>query len=312
MSEFGLHTSSADDQSETESIYSKPERVLDLDAHLFSETEIDEIQSRFQAYRDFNSYIERFNYEQLVNILDNLVVASVVHYRLIGLATSEKDIRNRLENLLDFKGRTGCPESIESCLHEGCFSLRPSCAMRKVKEDIFLVTEIFESRKNRSHIPHVAIELFFKQIIENHNCIGIILSDKTGAPKVFTTDGSSISSVISEGTRRLADAVAEQEFRFSDREETYIVFNQRFAINKELADRLVAFEKNPELARYIKFLVFASIGLELAHERMILSILYMGDNLLRSFLRRIVMGVERIKIETDPEARLRSGFATTA
>lgn len=291
----------------------KFQKSFELDSRLFDEDKIHRIKSKFHIYKEYDSFIEELNYDQLKNFLEALIRTAVAYYsEALNISANERDIRNKLENLLDYKERTGCSEAIEACLNEGCYHLNPPCAIRKIKEDILTVAQIFESRKNRSHIPHVAIELFFKKVIERHNCIGLILSDKFGSPKVFTTDGSSISPIISEGIRRLSDAITEHEFRFAQFGEPFLAFNQRFPIDDDIADKLEAVGKNPELTKYIKKITFSSIGFEIAHEKMILSIIYLGDNVLSQFLKKVIDGIERIKIETDPEARIRSGFGKSA
>lgn len=287
----------------------KFQKSFELDSRLFDDDKIQKIKSRFHIYKEYDSFIEELNYDQLRNFLEALIRTAIAYYsEALNISANEKDIRNKFENLLDYKERTGCSESIEACLNEGCYHLNPSCAIRKIKEDILTVAQIFESRKNRSHIPHVAIELFFKRITDKHNCIALILSDKTGSPKVFTTDGSSISPIISEGIRRLSDAITEHEFRFAQFGEPFLAFNQRFPIDDDLTTKLHAVTKNPELTRYIKKVTFSSIGFEIAHEKMILSVIYIGDNILNQYLKHMINGIERIKIETDPEARIRSGF----
>ncbi|MBL7994256.1 hypothetical protein JNM05_02695 [bacterium] len=289
------------------------QKSFELDSRLFEDDKINRIKSRFHIYKEYDSFIEELNYDQLKNFLEALIRTAVAYYsEALNISANEKDIRNKFENLLDFKERTGCSESIEACLNEGCYHLDPQCAITKIKEDILTVAQIFESRKNRSHIPHVAIELFFKKIIEKHNSIGLILSDKFGSPKVFTTDGSAISPIISEGIRRLSDAITEHEFRFAQFGEPFLAFNQRFPLDEELASKLEAVEKNPELTKYIKKVTFSSIGFEIAHEKMILSIIYLGDNVMTKYLKNVIDGIERIKIETDPEARIRSGFGKNA
>ncbi|MBL7958683.1 hypothetical protein JNL27_00450 [bacterium] len=289
------------------------QKSFELDPRLFDDDKINRIKSRFHIYKEYDSFIEELNYDQLRNFLEALIRTAVAYYsEALNISANEKDIRNKFENLLDYKERTGCSESIEACLNEGCFQLDSRCAIRKIKEDILTVAQIFESRKNRSHIPHVAIELFFKKIIEKHNSIGLILSDKFGSPKVFTTDGSAISPIISEGIRRLSDAITEHEFRFAQFGEPFLAFNQRFPLDEELASKLEAVEKNPELTKYIKKVTFSSVGFEIAHEKMILSIIYLGDNVLTKYLKHVIGGIERIKIETDPEARIRSGFGKNA
>ncbi len=282
---------------------------FELDSRLFDDDKLEQIKSKFQIYKEYDSFIEELNYDQLRNFLEALIRTAVVFYsEALNISANEKDIRGKLENLLDYKTRTGCAEPIDACLNEGCYHINPECAVRKIKEDILAIAQIFESRKNRSHIPHIAIELFFKRLIEKQNCIGLILSDKFGAPKVFTTDGSGISAIISEGIRRLSDAITEHEFRFPQFGEPYLAFNQRFPIDEELANKLQAVQKNPHLTKYIKKITFSSIGFEIAHEKMILSVIYLGDNMLGQFLKKMIDGIERIKIETDPEARIRSGF----
>jgi hypothetical protein len=301
--------STESDQAALDSSSVKLQNTLDLDSKLFDDEKIIQIKSKFQVYKEYDSFIEELNYNQLENFLEALIRTAVVFYsEALNISASEKDIRNKLENLLDYKARTGCPEPIEACIHEGCYHLNPACATRKIKEDIGSIAQIFESRKNRSHIPHIAIELFFKRVIDKHNCIGLILSDKFGSPKVFTTDGSGISAIISEGIRRLSDAISEHEFRFAQFGQPYLAFNQRFPIDEDLAVKLQAVQKNPHLTKYIKKITFSSIGLEIAHEKMILSVIYLGDNMLNQFLKKMIDGIERIKIETDPEARIRSGF----
>ncbi len=258
---------------------------------------------------DFIQVLDTFTYPQLTHILDAMIQAAILYYqKRFRIEANEKTIKSGFENLLDYKERTGCAEPIDACLTEGCYQINPKCAIRKIKEDIICVTKIFELRANRSHIPHIAIELFFKKVINDFNCIGLILSDKYGAPKVFITDGSRISSVITAGVRRLTDAVADYEFRFSTAGEPYLVYNQRFPIDDTLAHKLHAFEKNKDLIKYIKHITFSSIGFEVAHEKTILSVIYIGDNLLGTYLQRLIDGITRIKIETDPDARIRETF----
>lgn len=287
----------------------KFQKSFELDSRLFDEEKIDRIKKKFHIYKEYDTFIEELSYDQLKNFLEALIRTAVEFYsEALNISANEKDIRAKFENLLDYKARTGCSEPIEACINEGCHHINPECAIRKIKEDILTVAQIFESRKNRSHIPHIAIELFFKRLIEKHNCIGLILCDKYGAPKVFTTDGSSISMIISEGIRRLSDAITEHEFRFPQFGEPYLAFNQRFQIDEDIAAKLQAVEKNPQLTKYIKKITFSSIGFEIAHEKMILSVIYLGDNVLNQFLQKMIDGIERIKIETDPEARIRSSF----
>jgi hypothetical protein len=282
---------------------------FDLDPKLFSAEQIHSVNQSIRTAQDFVQLLNDFNYGQLTNLQEALIEASLVYYRdTLEIPTNVKALRSQYENLLDYKERTGCSEPIEACLNDGCFQLRPDCAVRKIKEDISVLAKIFELRKHRSSIPHVAIELFFKKIIDNYNSIGLILSDKSGAPKVFTTDGSGISSIITEGTRRLTDAVAEQEFRFSKPLKPYLVYNQRFPLDEAVMRKLHVSERNPELTKYIKSITFSSVGFEIAHEKMILSVIYFGDNLLHQFLKKAMDGIARIKLETDPEARIRSEF----
>ncbi len=278
-------------------------RGLNMD--LFSVEELAAIHRKVHTHPEFAALLNSFSYPQLSNVLQNLISDAVVIHRRHGL--DEKAVRNRCENLLDYKERTGCVESIESCMHDGCHTLKISCATRKTKEDILNVLQLFESRKNRSQVAHVALELFFKKVIEASNVIGIVLGDKIGTPKVFTTDGSGLMPIISEGSRRIGDALTEHEFRFSAGESLQ-VFNQYFPLDSQMAHRLLVIEKNPGLAKYIHRLTFASVGVEIAHERQILSLIYVGDNHLPRILPRVLEGVLRINIETDPEMRLRSGF----
>ncbi len=282
--------------------------ILKLDPALIPEKKISFICDHLHS-PDFHSLLETFNYPQLTHLLDGLISAAIDYYRIrFGMAADERTIRSQCENLLDYKERTGCSEPIDDCLNEGCYHVNPKCAIRKAKEDIVVITKVFESRSNRSHIPHIAIELFFKKLIQDYNCIGLILSDKFGTPKVFITDGSRISSVITTAMRRLADAIAEYEFRFSVPTEPYLIFNQRFPIDATLISKLASIEKNPDLIKYIKQITFSSVGFDVAHEKTVLSIIYIGDNTIRQYLQRLVDGITRIKIETDPDARIRQTF----
>ncbi len=282
---------------------------FNLDSNLFSLEEIQAVHECIRTAEDFVQLLGTFSYAQLMNLHDALIETSLIYYRdTLEIPTNEKALRGQFENLLDYKERTGCSEPIEACLHDGCHLLRPDCALLKIKEDVLVLAKVFELRKHRSSIPHVAIELFFKKIIDNYNCIGLILSDKSGAPRVFTTDGSGISPIITQGTRRLADAVTEQEFRFSNPPKPYLVFNQKFLLDDAVTRKLHVAERNPDLTKYIKEITFSSVGFEIAHEKMILSVIHIGDNQLHEFLKKTIDGIERIKIETDPDARLRSEF----
>lgn len=295
--------------TETPDSVFRSQRILALDPQVFNSEEIQVIHLSLLQPDAFRELLDRFNYHQLNNLLDALIKDGVLYYQeKHGVTTTERTIRTRCENLLDYKERIGCVEPVESCLHEGCIHLKPACAVRKVKEDVLNVARLFEARKNRSTVPHVAIELFFKKLIEDYNCVGLILADKWGTPKVFTTDGSGVLSVISEGSRRLTDAITDREFRFTKTGDPYQVFNQKFHIDAKLAERLHAVEKNPDLTKFIKRITFSSIGIEIAHERIILSVLYMGDNLLHQFLGKTISSIERIKLETEPELRIRAGF----
>lgn len=282
--------------------------ILKLNPKVIPEKKIHYIHDHLHS-PDFQSVLDTFTYPQLTHLLDGLVAAAIEYYRLrFNMAADERTIKSQCENLLDFKERTGCSEPIDECLNEGCYQINPKCAIRKTKEDILVIAKVFESRANRSHIPHIAIELFFKKLINDYNCIGLILSDKFGTPKVFTTDGSRISSIITTAMRRLADAIADFEFRFSVPSEPYLIFNQRFPIDATLVPKLAAIEKNPELIRYLKVITFSSVGFDVAHEKTVLTIIYIGDNMIRQYLQRLVDGITRIKIETDPDARIRQSF----
>jgi len=282
---------------------------LELDNAYFQPYEVKMLEEHLHDSREFVAVLDNFKYPQLVLLLNSLIAGAMAFYRdRLGIETEEKFFRSKFENLLDYKARVGCQEHIESCLNEGCQFLNLRCAVRKIKEDIASVAKIFELRKNRSQIPHVAIELFFKRIIEDYNCIGIVLSDKSGAPKIFTTDGSGLSGVIAQGVRRLADAIETGEFKFSLAGEPYLVFNQRFPLTEELTRKVQATHHHPYMSKFIQKLTFCSCGFEFAHEKMVLSIIYIGDNMLTQFLKKTIRGIERIKVETDPEARLRQGF----
>jgi hypothetical protein len=282
--------------------------ILKLDKSVIPEKKINLIFENVHT-TDFFQILDTFTYSQLTYILDEMIHAAILYYQQrFNMTADVKTIKSRFENLLDYKERTGCSEPIDSCLTEGCHNINIKCAARKIKEDILCVTKIFESRANRSHIPHIAIELFFKKVITDFNCIGLILSDKYGSPKVFITDGSRISSVITGGIRRLSDAIADYEFQFSKPDEPYLVFNQKFPIDETLAHKLLAFEKNKDFPRFIKQIMFSSLGFDVAHEKTILTIIYIGDNMLVSYLQRLIDGITRIKIETDPDAKLRETF----
>jgi hypothetical protein len=287
----------------------KIQNILELDPSVFTTDEIRAVHEQIHSSQTFLDLLGSLTYDKLQHLLEHLIEAANVYYRkVLGVESAEKLIKSKLENLLDFKDRVGCSEAIEACLHEGCFRLNPTCAVRKLKEDILVVAQIFESRKNRSSIPHVAIELFFKKMIDDFNCIGVVLSDKSGSPKVFTTDGSPISNVISQGIHRLSDAIEDHEFRFSSRVSPFLVFNQYFPVDRTLIAKIQAFNRNPDLTKYIRKITFSSVGFEITHEKMIFSIIYLGDNILKHFLKRAIDGIERIKIETDPDARLRAAF----
>lgn len=282
--------------------------ILKLDEKIIPEKKISYILDHLHS-PDFPSLLETLTYPQLMHLMDGLIAAAIEYYRLrFNMTADEHTIRSRCENLLDYKERTGCKEPIDECLTEGCYHINPKCAIRKSKEDILAIVKVFESRANRSHIPHIAIELFFKKVIQDSNCIGLILSDKFGTPKVFTTDGSRISSVITTAMRRLSDAIADYEFRFTAPNEPYMIFNQRFPIDANLIPKLSAFEKNPELMKYIRTITFSSVGFEVAHEKTVLTLIYIGDNTIRQYLQRLIDGITRIKIETDPDARIRQSF----
>ncbi len=287
----------------------KTKNVLELDPSAFSQDEIRIIHENIHDSQSLLEVMSHFTYEKLQHLMDDLMTSASRYYQdVLKVPQAEKHLKGKLENLLDYKDRVGCSEPIEGCLHEGCFRLSANCAVRKTKEDILAIAQIFESRRNRSTIPHVAVELFFKKLIEDHNCIGVILSDKLGSPKIFTTDGSAISTVITSGIHRLAEAIRDHEFRFSGTSEPFLVFNQHFPIDDGLASKLQPFEKNPDLKKYVKRLTFSSIGIEIVHEKIILSIIYLGDNMLRQFLLKAILGIERIRVETDPDARLRAAF----
>lgn len=287
----------------------KTKNILELDPSSFSADEIRLIHENIHDSQSLLEVMNQFTYEKLQHLMNNLMRSAGRYYQdVLKVPQAEKHIKSKLENLLDYKDRVGCSESIESCLHEGCFRMNANCAVRKTKEDILAIAQIFESRRNRSTIPHVAIELFFKKLIEDHNCISVVMSDKSGAPKIFTTDGSAISTVITSGIHRLAEAIRDHEFRFSNPNAPFLIFNQHFPLDDTMASKLQAFEKNPDLKKYIKRLTFSSVGFEIVHEKIILSIIYLGDNMLRQFLMKAILGIERIKVETDPDARLRAAF----
>ncbi|MBX7152420.1 hypothetical protein K1X84_12315 [bacterium] len=290
---------------------SNPDVLLEvgLDPALFKPHEIKAILDHIHVPKEFPILLETFHFEQLDGLLASLIAAGVKFCReRLNMKADEKTIRNRLENLMDYKERVGCSEPIEACINDGCHNINLKCATRKTREDILRIIDIFESRRHRSEVPHVAIELFFKKLIQDYNCIGLVLSDKNGSPKIFTTDGSGISTVITDGAHRLSEAIEEGEFRFSKPGEPYLLFNQRFFITQTLSEKLVALENNQPLSKYIKKITFSSVGFDFAHEKMILSIIYIGDNIIRTYLQKAIAGIQRIKLETDPEARLRYGF----
>jgi hypothetical protein len=72
--------------------------------------------------------------------------------------------------------------------------------------------------------------------------------------------------------------------------------------------KLASIENNPDLIKYIKQITFSSAGFDVAHEKTVLTIIYIGDNTIKQYLQRLVDGITRIKIETDPDARIRHTF----
>ncbi|HMV27715.1 MAG TPA: hypothetical protein PKA26_12620, partial [bacterium] len=107
--------------TETPDSVFRSQRILALDPQVFNSEEIQVIHLSLLQPDAFRELLDRFNYHQLNNLLDALIKDGILYYQeKHGVTTTERTVRTRCENLLDYKERIGCVEPVESCLHEGC------------------------------------------------------------------------------------------------------------------------------------------------------------------------------------------------
>ena len=285
---------------------------VELDSILF-ETELTESVNKSVLHPStLDDTLAPLTYKQLDHLREQLIQAAAAYLHDVRkIDTNEKKLSRELEDLLEFKVRTDCEVDIEICAQGGCSAVNQKCAIRKAQEDIVHIAKLLDKRKRRSSEPHIALELFFNKLIHDFNCIGVILADKLGAPKIFATDGSGISRTITVGTHRLQDAILDHEFRFSKHGGPYMAFHQRFSIEEMENIKIKVFHKNPDLRRYLKNITYTSVGFDVAYERIILSIIHLGDNQLEDILPRALLGIRRIRVETDPEAKFRVEYEGT-
>lgn len=245
--------------------------------------------------------------EDWIHIREQIIELAIDYYgSRLNLGVERSYFQRKMESLEVYKERVGCTHPVTLCQLDKCGELDPTCQANRIRSQIERLIQLFEVRRNRSQVMHLAIELLFTRVLKDSRCISVILMDKSCKPRVFVNDGSKVSNVAVESARKLAKAVKAGDFVFS-KDGEMIVHHQRFPIDDELVEDLRPFRDFPEIQGYFNFLRIKSVGFEVGFEKMILSILYVGELSVNEYFISAIQGIRRIMIETDPETRLREG-----